>query len=356
MITKQQYVEHLLATPGNYTCSYLAEHLDETSHDAVSDYLRRERHTARHLWELAEALIRDGPEAYLLVDDSVQNKEHSRKIELVKHQYSGAEHGLVRGIGVVNLVHSSGKTNGTTDGTTDAFYPIDFRIYAPDDDGKTKNEHFREMLRHAFSDKQIEARTVLFDSWYASVDNLKLIHRAERAFITTLKANRLVSLSKETGYIHLDEIEWTPEHERHGVRVKLKEVPFHVQLFKVVAPDGDIDWIITNRLELPQEVAAASDGSDSKRTTDAVQDENAVRWQIEELHRGLKRLCGTEKCQCRKQRSQRNHLALCYHAYLSLKVKADQLGKTLYQMRSDLFREYLRAELRHPRIPALQVT
>jgi len=28
--------------------------------------------------------------------------------------------------------------------------------------------------------------------------------------------------------------------------VKLKEVPFKVQLFKVVATDGDIDWVITN--------------------------------------------------------------------------------------------------------------
>ena len=59
-----------LVAPGNYTCSYLAD----TSHDAVSNYLRGERHTARHLWELAQALIRDSPEAYLVLDNSVQNK------------------------------------------------------------------------------------------------------------------------------------------------------------------------------------------------------------------------------------------------------------------------------------------
>ena len=177
-----------------------------------------------------------------------------------------------------------------------------------------------------------------------------MIHRARRVFITTLKANRLVSLSKETGYVHLDETEWTAERERTGVRVKLKEMPFHVQLFKVVAPDGDIDWVVTNRLEL----LAASDDSASELTTGDVQNENALRWQIEEMHRALKQLCGTEKCQCRKQRSQRNHLALCYHAYLSLKVKAEAMGQTLYQVRSGLFRAYLCAELRHPRIPALQ--
>jgi hypothetical protein len=147
MITKQQYVEYLLATPGNYTCSYLAEHLDATSHDAVSDYLRRERHTARDLWELAEPLIRDGPNVYLILDDSVQNKAYSRKIEFVKRQYSGAEHGLVRGIGVVNLVHTSGKMRPATDPATDAFYPIDFRIYEPVHDGKTKNDHFLRRRR-----------------------------------------------------------------------------------------------------------------------------------------------------------------------------------------------------------------
>lgn len=36
-------------------------------------------------------------------------------------------------------------------------------------------------------------------------------HRRERIFFTTLKSNRLVSLSKEQGYIHLEEVEWTSE-------------------------------------------------------------------------------------------------------------------------------------------------
>ena len=36
-----------------------------------------------------------------------------------------------------------------------------------------------------------------------------------------------------------------------------------------------------------------------------------VRWQVEEFHRSFKQLTGSEKCQCRKARSQRNHLACC---------------------------------------------
>jgi hypothetical protein len=231
MITKRQYIEYLISTPVNYTCANLAEHLEGVSHDAVSDYLQRERLTAWQVWEWVKPLLKDSEQASLIVDDSVQNKQYARKIELVKKQYSGAEHGLVRGIGVVNLVHTDGQD----------FYPVDYRLYAPDTDGKTKNDLFREMLLRAKSDKQLQARTILFDSWYASVNNLKLIVRLNMFFVTTLKDNRLVSLSKEQGYIHLQDIDWTPDRLEQGVPVKLKEVPFLVQLFKIVATNGDIE-------------------------------------------------------------------------------------------------------------------
>jgi hypothetical protein len=148
-----------------------------------------------------------------------------------------------------------------------------------------------------------------------------------------------VSLSKEQGYIHLEDIEWTPDRLAQGVIVKLKEVPFKVRLFKLVAPDGAIDWVITNDLEETVTAQVAEDFCD-------------VRWQVEELHRGLKQLTGSEKCQCRAARAPRNHLACCYHAWVSLKVKAKELGQTLYELRSSLFSYYLRAELRNPRIVA----
>lgn len=332
MITKKEYIEYLISTPANYTCSNLAKHLEDVSHDAVNDYLHRERLTARHLWEQVKPLLKDSQEAYLIVDDSVQAKKHARKMDLVKRQYSGNEGGLVKGIGVVNLVHSDGEEH----------YPIDFRIYAKEMDGKTKNDHFREMLLTAKHDKGIQANTVLFDSWYGSWENLKLVNNLNMVFFTTLKSNRLVSLNKETGYIHLDEVDWTPERLAQGVMVKLQKVPFRVRLFKIVAPNGDIDWIITN--------------SDAPLSADDVQDVNARRWQVEQFHRELKQLTGVEKCQCRKQRAQRNHIACCYQAWLAIKVQASAVGKTLYALVDDLLYEFLRAELRDPRIPALHIT
>jgi DDE family transposase len=331
MITKKQYVEYLVSTPKNCTCTYLAEHLEGVSHDVVTDFLCQKRFLPREVWKLVKDRIEDRQEACLIVDDSVHDKRYARSIELVRAQYSGNEHRVVKGIGVVSLVHSAGKAH--------PFYPIDYRVYAPDIDGKTKNAHFQEMFVHALDQKQLRARTSLFDGWYASAENLKLIHRRNRTFFTTLKSNRLVSLSKEQGYRHLEDLEWTPARLTQGVRVKLKEVPFTVRLFKLVAPDGDIDWVITNDLAETVTAQVAEDSSD-------------VRWQVEELHRGLKQLTGSEKCQCRGARAQRNHLACCYHAWVSLKVKATALGQTMYALRERLFSHYLRAELQHPHIVA----
>lgn len=53
MITKLQYVEYVVSTLVNFTGTYLAEHLEDVSHDTITDFLSRGRFTARNLWELA---------------------------------------------------------------------------------------------------------------------------------------------------------------------------------------------------------------------------------------------------------------------------------------------------------------
>jgi hypothetical protein len=218
-------------------------------------------------------------------------------------------------------------------------YPADYWIYDNTADGKTKNDHFRDRLINAVADKGIRAKTVLFDSWHAAWQNLKQADSLKLTFYTTLKSNRLASLTQEGGYIHLDEIEWMPERLQHGVVIQLKKAPFKVKLFKLVATNGDIDLAFTNEL-------------DDNLTAQAAQKANGARWQIEQFHREIKQLTGSETRQCRKARSQRDHLACCYPAWISLKVKAKAMKTTLYQIRKNLFFGYLKAELDNPRITA----
>ena len=169
-----------MSTPKNCTCTYLAEQLEDVSHDVVNDFLRQKRLMPREVWKLVKDRIDESPGAFLIVDDSVYDKRYSQFSELVRAQYSGNEHRVVRGIGVVSLVHSAGQEED--------FYPIDYRVYAPDVDGKTKNDHFHEMFVNAVDHKQLKARTILFDGWYASAENLKLLHRHHWTFFTTLKS------------------------------------------------------------------------------------------------------------------------------------------------------------------------
>lgn len=332
MLTQSKYLDYLLSTPRNYTCTHLAAHLPDVNHDQVNRFLRTNRFSAAQLRTLVQPLLNDSPEAFLLVDDSVQDKRYSRFIELAKRQYSGNTHGPVTGIGLVNLVHSSGQSGD--------FLPLDFRVYAPQEDGLTKNEHFQAMFAQVVAEKQLLARTIVFDSWYAASENLKLIHRAEWTFFTTLKSNRLVSLSKEMGYQSLDSLEPPERGWSRGVDVRLQKVPFAVKLFKLVATDGSIEWVVTNHLaaHLNREMVI-----------DAVQ----VRWQIEEFHRSFKQLTGSEKCQCRKAQAQRNHLTCCYLAWVSLRQHARHLKQTLYQTHRQQWTPYLRQLLQHPLIPAL---
>lgn len=116
MITKEQYIEFLISTPINYTCTHLADHLSGISHDSITDFLRSQRLTAQSVWSSARLLIRDTADSFLIVDDSVQEKPYAKAIELVASHYSGNKHAVVRGIDSVNLVHSSGDGD---------YYPID---------------------------------------------------------------------------------------------------------------------------------------------------------------------------------------------------------------------------------------
>ena len=57
------------------------------------------------------------------------------------------------------------------------FYPIDYPIYDPTPEGKTKNDHFREMLFRTLADKRIQARAPSCSIPGTRVlDNFKLIH------------------------------------------------------------------------------------------------------------------------------------------------------------------------------------
>ena len=96
--TKLNYCQYLLSSQTNFTLTYLAEHLQQFSQDKINRYLGGEKLTPRVLWENVKPLIPSDAAGYLIFDDTVLDKRFSRAIELVRRQYSGNEHRVIRGI------------------------------------------------------------------------------------------------------------------------------------------------------------------------------------------------------------------------------------------------------------------
>ncbi len=212
--TSRDYCQFLISTQTNYTQTYFAEHQPQFSHDAINRYLQDANLGPADVWKLVRDTIDFDDDACLIFDDSVLDKNHSHKIELVRRQYSGNAHGLIKGIGVVNCLYVNIKTGH--------FWIIDWRIYSPDDDGKSKLDHVQEMFDNALMHKQLRFGTVLMDSWYATMDLMKQIHRAHKTFYCPVKSNRKVDDSlgtrpyKASHYPHLlkNRIPWTHEATR----------------------------------------------------------------------------------------------------------------------------------------------
>ncbi len=76
----------------------------------------------------------------------------------------------------------------------------------------------------------------------------------------------------------------------------------------------------------------------------------AIRWYVEQFHREVKQLTGIDKCQCRKQRIQRNHIACAIHVWVNLKRIAYQTAQTVYQIKKSLLKNYLINELHNPSV------
>ncbi len=311
--SKELYCQFLLAAQSNFTGTEMSDHLSDIAHDSITRWLRKTKLTPSVLWEHIQPLIDKG-EGYLVCDDSLIAKNRSEKLPLASWQYSGAEKKILRGVSLVTLLWSK----------SDEHIPVDYRIYAKKEDGYTKNQHFCEMLKLAHH-RGLKPKAVVFDSWYASKVNLEYIDRLDWTWITQLKANRVVNY-----HYHLRELDISKE----GTIVHLKMYG-DIKVFKFIASDGDIEYHATNNLNLSS--------TDIRRA-------NAKRWKIEEYHRGLKQLCGIEKCQSRTSRSQRTHIFCSIITFLALELNRLKYGITCYQTKRKIIKDAITNYLKNPTI------
>ena len=249
----------------------------------------------------------------------------------MRRQWSGNAHEVIKGIGVVTCVY--------VNPTGEEFWVIDYRIYDPAGDGKSKLDHVREMLTNIVYHKQLPFQAVLMETWYATKDLMLFIESLEKRYYCPLKDNRQVDDSGgRSPYRRVDALPWSPHELQHGKSLKLKGFPkeHKVQCFRVATSTRRTDWIVTNDL--------AAD------STEATQEVCGFRWKIEQLHREGKQLTGLERCQCRTARIQRNHIGCAWLVWVRLKALAAQTGRTVYQLKHGLLDDYLIQQLKRPSI------
>ena len=293
-VTAQLYGQFLVSSRMNCTGMYLADHLEGLMHDNMHYFLKTSHFTPRQFWQQVRPQVVFSARGYVLFDDTVLDKHHSRRIELVRRQYSGNAHGVITGIGLVTCVYVNPET--------DQFWLIDYRFFAPEADGKTKLDHVADMLDQ-LAPRSMTYCTMLMNSWYATMVLFKWLLAAGKTFYYPLKSNSLVDDSGgQQPYQPMGCLDWSGEEVERSKTLKVKGMPKEckLKLFHVLVSTHRTEYFVTNEAE-PHDTAAA-------------EYESSVRWTMEPFHRERKQLTGVQACQYRLARSQRNHIALAARA------------------------------------------
>lgn len=316
----EDYINFLIATPTSYSCLEAGrvqpEQEKRPAHDAFSRLLNRLEPDAEELWTEAETQV-NKRRGCLILDDSTLDKPYARKMALVTRHWSGKHRRVVQGINLISLLWTDGER----------YIPCDYRLYDKEQDGQSKNDHFRKMVQTAH-ERGFAPEYVLFDSWYGSLDNLKLIRACGWQWFTQLKGNRTVNPDGK-GQCALSDATISDT----GTLVHLKGYGL-IKVFKIVAPDGDIEFWATNDLEMNEFARLRL---------------SETAFMIETYHRGIKQFCGVERSQARLNRTQRNHIGLSLRAFLRIECHAFYSGHSWFELKLGIVRkavtEYLTAPL-----------
>jgi hypothetical protein len=320
-VTDEDYINFIIATPRDVTATEAErvqpESKNAPAHDAFTRLLQRLEPDAEMLWEEAKPQI-DLQSGILVLDDSTLEKPYSEFNALVYRHWSGKRKEVVGGINLITLLWTDGIR----------VVPVDYRVFDKDTDGKTKNDHFQDMLLKAF-ERGFNPQLVCFDSWYSSVDNLKLIRALGWHFLTRLKSNRQIRVSGGS----LQAVSEAGLCGGDGTLLWLKGFG-EVKVFRVRVTDDASEYWATSLERM----------TEPERETQA-----KSAWRIEMYHRALKQQCLIERAQCRRLRPVLNHIGLCIRAFVRIESHCNRARISWIEAKTSIIRDAVRAYLLNPR-------
>ena len=284
---EEDYIQWLIASPRFATCTLAAELSPKpVAHDAYNRLLGRLEPSSDELWNEVQGLI-SRKEGWLIIDDCTIEKVHSRKMELVTRHWSGNKRAVISGINLITLVWTDG----------DIAIPVDWRVFNKSKDQLTKNDHARQMLQKA-QERGFEPRAVWWDSWYSSLENLKLIRSFKWKFFVAIKTDRIIS-GDDKIQTPIGEFDFGAKNQK---RVYLRGFDF-VNAYKYVLHEDDVWYFI---------------GTEDSLSEGEVKQRKEIANKIEQYHRTLKQDCHIQRCQALLAVKQKNHIGLSIRAYVRL--------------------------------------
>ncbi len=320
-VTDEDYINFIIATPRDVTATEAErvqpESRNAPAHDAFTRLLSRLEPDAETLFREARPQI-DVHAGILVLDDSTLEKPYSERNALVYRHWSGKQKEVVSGINLITLLWTDGVR----------CVPVDYRIFDKDRDGKTKNDHFQDMLLAAF-ERGFNPQFVCFDSWYSSIENLKLCRSLGWHFLTRLKSNRQIRVKQGS----LQAVADAGLGGGDGTLVWLKGFG-EIKVFRVRVTDDASEYLATSLREM----------TEPERETQA-----KAAWRIEMYHRALKQQCLIERAQCRRLRPVSNHIGLCIRAFVRIESHCYRERISWIEAKTTIIRDAVRAYLSNPR-------
>ena len=327
------YSDYLLSSLSDTTATGLARLLDGAiSHDQITRFLAGEVQTSAKWWQLVKPLVREleTEVGVLIIDDSIEEKPYTDENDIVCWHYDHSKERNLKGINFLTALYYSNEVS----------IPVAVQLIAKTEhyvdaksgkakrrSPKTKNEFYREMVTVCVRN-HLRFRYVLNDSWYASVENMKLVKQElKREFIMALKSNRKVALSaadKAAGKYQTPSSLTPPAGTVCELYLEGVEFPllFAKQVFTNEDGSTGILYLVTSDLTL------------NFLTLTTIYQK---RWKVEEYHRSLKQNASLAQSPTRTVTTQTNHFFAALYAYVKLEMLKVSTKLNHYAIKSKLY-------------------
>jgi hypothetical protein len=304
-----------------------------------SDFVKNEE-ISSHLKNLIKSNIDYSKDIDFIIDDTIKHHKYAKHIYGLGNHHDHLNGGYSNGQNIVTCGIYQDKK----------FYPTNFKLYLRQED-VSESSSFKTKLEIAQSmiDEWINnVHNFLFDSWYASQDILKTIHKRKKFFFTMLKKDRLVKINKRIKRQLQEQNKYLNPKKYEIITIGKKT--FSVQEMKVYLPkvgyvkilfskfydkktkfSKDLHYLCTNNLNLSMEEILIK-----------YQD----RWPIETFYRDIKQNLGFEKSIIRNKIGTKRHILFSFIAHNILIFSKEKI-RSSGQVQEEIKYSYIKNTLQN---------